>query len=1185
MKNVKGNISPSLPREIGSYQVPAEQETSCNFPQDKKEMNGYISPPLPEKADVSLRPTNPKAFPILISHVSPVSENEVGTEPEKYFVIPQNVEELKDISSQPPKQQYVFLPQTEKESEQKPLDFPQDVEKIRKNISSPSSSEKVYASRPQSEEESTIWMIPTREGIINHQVHAQQESQRVIGFPQDIKNVEGNISPLLPKEIGNYQVPAKQETSFGLPQDKKDIHGNISPPLPGKANVPLPPTYPEKCPILMSSVSSVSPVSENKVGTEPEKSSVIPQNVAESKDISPQSPKQEYVSLLQTEKKSCIWLTPTRKESAEYQEQENPYDFPQNVKEISKNISPPTSSEKVYASRSQSGVENVIWIIPTREEIDNHQVCAQQEIPLGSPHVIDKVKGNISPPLPEKACVPLPEPEKESSVWLTSTRRKSNVHQVPNEEGKPFVKDIRENISHPSSEKVYASRPQSEKESAVWFIPVRKEIDNYQVPAEQETSIGIPQDIKVSNGIISPQLPVETYVSLPQPEIESSVWLTPTRKESDNHQVQTEHEKPPNFPQNIEVTKGNILPPSPEGVYVSRPQLEKETVVWLTRQEEPIDLLQVDENLKKPEPSSPNPTTKEFLDYLSTISTKYENQNSQGRNGEPIDLTEVTEVMRKFIESIPMKKKESLPPDVRYISTTPLENVERECDNSPPETRKEKPISIPPVIIIESTQQILEEVANSEHPKESPIYPPNISKESPIPLPPVIDNSSTTSLLHSKEAPISLPPVLEETATNQEKLIPLPSIPHKPITYYPKCTDVPYSEAHPERQFIEFEGRLNKSLVPYDCPCTTCREKPRLLLSYPIHQEQHLPNEEKRVNIIGCPCCQSKGYCDCCQRKGCCNCRRDPHVPFGKRFPTDVDALQQVATPYFNNRETHILPKQESPKQDYNGAIPQTHSTGYSSSMTSGYSSEFSQNGNHKPKVNIEGYRSSSGSGYYSDPSNDVFYQGPSVVDVVRTPDPHEPVLEHTRIEQPNRYKIVQKYEMVPKVVKPLIITELVPTNVFVCEQSDGAHPARTVCHREYAPVERRQGEQAPEDIVRRPAEEHVCGGDMRRNYISRNYFLDNAVGDIRRAPVTRDNCFIRPLEEDIKPVNFNVLRGLRQDVPVAVTPQITREINPIEVLNIASVKGVIEMVPTSHFIPCRRRPRQTANGTEATEN
>ncbi|KAG5878096.1 hypothetical protein JTB14_017848 [Gonioctena quinquepunctata] len=223
--------------------------------------------------------TNPKEFPILTSPVFPESENK----PEKSSVLQPNVEGLKGyILPQSLQKEYVFLPQPGKESgiwltptrkeyqvgteKEKPFNSPQDVEEIRRNISPPSSSEKVYASRPQSEKESVIWMIPTREEINNHQVHAQQEIS--CGFPQDMKNVKGNISPLLPKEIGSYQVPAEQETSCDFAQDKKDMNGNISPPLPEKADVSLPPTNPKAFSILMS---PGSPVCGNEVRTEPAK--------------------------------------------------------------------------------------------------------------------------------------------------------------------------------------------------------------------------------------------------------------------------------------------------------------------------------------------------------------------------------------------------------------------------------------------------------------------------------------------------------------------------------------------------------------------------------------------------------------------------------------------------------------------------------------------------------------------------------------------------------------------------------------------------------------------------------------------------------------------------------------------------------------------------------------------------
>lgn len=209
------------------------------------------------------------------------------------------------------------------------------------------------------------------------------------------------------------------------------------------------------------------------------------------------------------------------------------------------------------------------------------------------------------------------------------------------------------------------------------------------------------------------------------------------------------------------------------------------------------------------------------------------------------------------------------------------------------------------------------------------------------------------------------------------------------------------------------EDLLNSSLVPYEYTSKDGGQQQKLLVSYPVNDDPNeiRPNlqQDKEPSKV-CNCIAEKGYCDC----GCCH--RKPNLPFGRRFPTDIDSLHRiigVGVPY----RDMLTP----------------HSTGYTSSIKSGSSSGFEQFGNQQPKVYLNGYSMSSGSGYYSDPSKDVYYNEPTMLDLLRGSNYVKPHLTHTRLVEPHLYKVIPKYNILPKKIVSLDVPDLVNTNKFIC--------------------------------------------------------------------------------------------------------------------------------------------------------
>lgn len=213
---------------------------------------------------------------------------------------------------------------------------------------------------------------------------------------------------------------------------------------------------------------------------------------------------------------------------------------------------------------------------------------------------------------------------------------------------------------------------------------------------------------------------------------------------------------------------------------------------------------------------------------------------------------------------------------------------------------------------------------------------------------------------------------------------------------------------------------LNNSLVPYQFKCNSCGIQTKLLVSYPVTENINEPRPFLQEDIVPstCNCVAQKGFCNCCS--DCPQCRRKPHIPFGKRFPADVDSLDRLAgvdlTPY---KDLHNILRRE-----YTAVINSARSSGYK------------KNGKEQPKVYVDDFSVSSGSGYYSDAVKDVIFKEPTRVDIVKTSNYPQPIVTHERIEEPHLYKVIPKFNIVPKTIASLEIPDLVPTNKYVCSCS-----------------------------------------------------------------------------------------------------------------------------------------------------
>ncbi|XP_023016475.2 uncharacterized protein [Leptinotarsa decemlineata] len=486
---------------------------------------------------------------------------------------------------------------------------------------------------------------------------------------------------------------------------------------------------------------------------------------------------------------------------------------------------------------------------------------------------------------------------------------------------------------------------------------------------------------------------------------DGSVWIPSDSKQPQISRVPVEEEKPLNLPAANEENFKNdfsVQVPSDSQSVIHRTPAEEERPINLSN-------------------SSKDNIGKDVPVWIPSDSKQSKIKQSPDEEEKRIDIPAVNEYNFKkntpvWISSDSIQRDEKKEVIHKYESTSASDkdstsSFHRKNDEGRhPSTTEEKPI-------------VLGDIHN-----KNPSSPYPVVEEKPISLPQINREQPSSVYPVSKEMPILIPHVDKNdiimiAPTYEKKPVLLPSMPH-----YPEYTDAWYSEAGPEQHFID-EGWLNKSLVPSHCQ--KCGQKPKLLVSYPIFQEPRRYLDT--IWVGGCPCCQRKGFCDCCQSY------RNPNVPFGERFPADVDSLYQVMN--MKNPYESI---------QYN---PSSYSAGYSSSLAAGYSAEISQIGNQKPKVNLDGYRSSCGSGYYSDPSRDIYYKEPTVVDVVRTPNPYKRILEHTQIEQPQLYKIVRKYNIVPKQVTPLVVTDLVSTNMLLCQKHKNPSRCQTTCHREYVPA------------------------------------------------------------------------------------------------------------------------------------
>ncbi|CAH1118265.1 unnamed protein product [Phaedon cochleariae] len=364
----------------------------------------------------------------------------------------------------------------------------------------------------------------------------------------------------------------------------------------------------------------------------------------------------------------------------------------------------------------------------------------------------------------------------------------------------------------------------------------------------------------------------------------------------------------------------------------------------------------------------------------------------------------------------------------------------------------------------------------------------------------------------------------------------------------------------------ELEAWLNRSVVPYDCQ--VCGHRPKLLITYPLTCNG-APNEhDEDIRVSGCQCCRKHGFCDCC------NCHRNPSIPFGQRFPSDMDSLHRVVRPAVpneldenirtsgcqccrkygfcdccNRHRNPSIPFGQRFSSDMDSlhrvvrpAVPDVQvycderrprdfSTGYTSGSGSSICASVSQVGNQPPKTYINGYTTSEGCGHYSDPTKDIYYQQPKVVNVIRTPNPCLPVVEHTRFEQPSCYSIV------PKKVTPACVPDLVPTDVFVCKQCGTPHHPRMVCHREYVPRGVIEG-----------ARNHLGHGEPCQG--------------VFRVPLVRG---------DVGPVRENI-----REVPVVPVVPVREDVREVPVV---PVREFVAVGPQTYEV-CRRFPRQ-ANATE----
>lgn len=203
------------------------------------------------------------------------------------------------------------------------------------------------------------------------------------------------------------------------------------------------------------------------------------------------------------------------------------------------------------------------------------------------------------------------------------------------------------------------------------------------------------------------------------------------------------------------------------------------------------------------------------------------------------------------------------------------------------------------------------------------------------------------------------------------------------------------------------ESCLNNSVVPYEYISETGEQQQKLLVSYPVSNDPNIPRPHlqkmKHETKNMCNCMAEKGYCNCVQ------CNRRPEIPFGKRFPADVDVLQQITNPV------------RHPQYSSN--------SGHSSYSDSQYSSGYEQLGNQRANEYFAGYNMVSGSGYYRDPSREILYREPTVVDVVKTPN----YSIQTKPIESHFYKVVPKYDIVLKQIPSLDVPDLIPTNRHVC--------------------------------------------------------------------------------------------------------------------------------------------------------
>lgn len=206
------------------------------------------------------------------------------------------------------------------------------------------------------------------------------------------------------------------------------------------------------------------------------------------------------------------------------------------------------------------------------------------------------------------------------------------------------------------------------------------------------------------------------------------------------------------------------------------------------------------------------------------------------------------------------------------------------------------------------------------------------------------------------------------------------------------------------------ESWLNNSLVPYEYTSKNGDQHRKLLISYPVSEEK--PIVQPEVKSVGtCNCIAEKGYCDCG------NCNRNPNVPFGKRFSADMDSLHRM------------IDLEMSPYSRLNGVI----NSGYSASLESKGSSLYEQNGNGFPTISVNGLRTSSGSGYYRDPSKEVIFTEPSIVELFKGSNSMPPEFSDKRIMKPHIYEVVPKYDIIPKDIPSLDIPDLVTTNKVLC--------------------------------------------------------------------------------------------------------------------------------------------------------